>query len=223
VSRIVRSTLAEQAYSDLRDRIVSGSLPAGHRLVPEELAVTLSISPTPIKEALVRLATDGLVETESRRATVVRRFSREDVGELYAARLLVELHGLDAALATPALARRVAADLAELQAALIAQRTRLTPEGLLEALALDRAFHARIVAAAGNRIMAEWHQRIVMQTHTLRIYSFESYALERLRREHEAIIAALRKADAPRARHALAEHLRLSQDELLARLPEAAP
>ena len=91
---IVRSTLAEQAYSDLRERIMSGRLPAGHRLLPEELAVTLAISATPIKEALVRLDQDGLVAMETRRGAVVRRFTAADVRNLYEARQLIELHAL---------------------------------------------------------------------------------------------------------------------------------
>jgi DNA-binding GntR family transcriptional regulator len=76
---IVRSTLAEQAYTDLRAQIMSGRLPAGHRLLPEELALALAVSPTPIKEALVRLDQDGLVAMETRRGAVVRRFTAQDV------------------------------------------------------------------------------------------------------------------------------------------------
>jgi DNA-binding GntR family transcriptional regulator len=64
---LVRSTLAEQAYQELMHRIVSGEFPAGYRLLPEEPGQMLSISPTPVKEALARLARDGLIEAASRR------------------------------------------------------------------------------------------------------------------------------------------------------------
>jgi DNA-binding transcriptional regulator YhcF (GntR family) len=96
---LVRSTLAEQAYEALQDRIVSGVLPAGHRLRAEELADSLAISQTPVKEALALLERDGLVEGASRRGSVVRRFSLADVEEIYAARMLLELNAAETGLA----------------------------------------------------------------------------------------------------------------------------
>ena len=72
MNNVVRATLAEQVHSELRSRILGGQLPSGHRLLPEELAVDLSISQTPIKEALLRLEADGLVVSEQRRGSVVR-------------------------------------------------------------------------------------------------------------------------------------------------------
>jgi DNA-binding GntR family transcriptional regulator len=222
VSRIVRSTLAEQAYVDLRERIMAGRLPPGQRLLPEELANTLAISPTPIKEALLRLATDGLVAAETRRGVVVRRITRTDIAELYEARLLVERHALQhgfaAATVGPALVRTLRA----IQIRLIARRSLGTEEGLIAALALDRAFHARLVALAGNRIMAEWHARMLMQTHTLRGPSLDTYPLGRPRTEHDAIVEALDDGDAAAAGAALERHLTLSRDEMLSRMPGAA-
>ena len=220
--RIVRSTLAEQAYSDLRGQIMSGRLPAGERLMPEELASMLAISPTPVKEALVRLATDGLVTTVTRRGVVVRQFTRADVAELYEARLLVEGYALERGFATGAVSPAFVRALQSVQTRLVARRTLNTEEGLTGALELDRAFHIRIVALASNRSIAEWHVRMLMQTHTLRVYSLASYPLGRLQAEHEAILAALRAGDAPAARSALQRHLSLSRDELLSRLPETA-
>ena len=57
-----RLTLAEQAYEELQEQIVSGRLPAGQRLLADELADAMAISQTPVKEALARLELDGLVE-----------------------------------------------------------------------------------------------------------------------------------------------------------------
>ena len=220
MSRIVRSTLAEQAYVDLRERIMSGRLPAGQRLMPEELAATLAISPTPIKEALRRLATDGLVQAEARRGMVVRRVSRADVAELYDARLLVECYALRRGFATGSAGPALVRGLRTIQTQLVARRSLGTEDGLTEALALDRAFHAKLVALTGNRMMVEWHGLVLMQTHTLRIYTLDSYAFDRLRAEHEAIVTALRAGDAPAAEAALKHHLTLSRDELLARMSD---
>jgi DNA-binding GntR family transcriptional regulator len=220
LSSIVRSTLAEQAYSDLRDRIMSGRLPAGHRLLPEELALALSISATPIKEALVRLDQEGLVAMETRRGAVVRRFTPRDVGDLYEARQLIELHALARGFAEGAIDAGFAARLHAIQDSLLAQRALGTVAGLTEAVEQDRAFHRMIVALAANRILTDWHERAMTQTHTVRVYSLDSYPLQRLADEHGAIVAAISAADADAAGAALRRHLLLSRDEILSRLVE---
>ena len=77
-----RSTLAELAYEELQEQIVSGRLPAGRRLLADEIADSLAISQTPVKEALARLEREGLVEGESRRGSAVRRFTLGDIEEM---------------------------------------------------------------------------------------------------------------------------------------------
>jgi DNA-binding GntR family transcriptional regulator len=218
---IVRSTLAEQAYSDLRQQIMSGRLPAGHRLLPEELALALAISPTPIKEALVRLDQDGLVAMETRRGAVVRRFTAQDVRDLYEARQLIELHALAQGFAERRIDRCFTERLHAVQAELLAHRALGSEAGLTDALGQDRAFHRLIVALSPNRTLADWHERVMMQTHTVRVYSLNTYPPERLAREHAAIVAAIRKGDAAAAHTALQRHLVLSRDEILSRLAEA--
>jgi DNA-binding GntR family transcriptional regulator len=220
VGSIVRSTLAEQAYTDLRERIMSGRLPAGHRLLPEELALALDISATPIKEALVRLDQDGLVAMETRRGAVVRRFTAEDVRNLYEARQLIELHTLSRGFAEQRIDPGFGDQLHTLHARLLAQRALGSEAGLTDALAQDRAFHRLIVAMSDNRTLADWHERVMMQTHTVRVYSLATYPLERLAAEHAAIIAAIRQGDAKAAHAALERHLVLSRDEILSRLAE---
>ncbi len=222
MSAIVRSTLAEQAYSDLRQQIMSGRLPAGHRLLPEELAVTLAISATPIKEALVRLEQDGLVATETRRGAVVRRFTPADVRNLYEARQIIELHALTRGFDEGRIDAAFTDSLQALQDRLLAQRALGSEAGLIDALGLDRAFHRLIVALAGNQTLADWHERVMMHTHTVRVYSLLTYPLQPLANEHAAIIAAFRQADPAAARIALQTHLLLSRDEILSRLPDEA-
>jgi DNA-binding GntR family transcriptional regulator len=217
---IVRSTLAEQAYSDLREQILSGRLPAGHRLLPEELALALAISPTPIKAALVRLDQDGLVAMETRRGAVVRRFTAEDVGDLYEARQLIELFALSRGFAEGHVDAAFADRLDAMQTRLLAHRALGSEAGLTDALVQDRAFHGLIVSLSNNRTMAEWHARVLMQTHTVRVYSLASYPMQRLADEHTAIIAAVRQGNAAAAHAALQHHLVLSRDEILSRLAE---
>lgn len=215
---IVRTTLAEQAYADLRERILSGRLPAGHRLLPEELALALAISPTPIKEALVRLDQEGLVAMETRRGAVVRRFTQDDVANLFEARQLIELHALSRGFAEALVDAAFGEALAAVQTRLLAQRALASQAGLTDALALDRAFHALIVSLSRNPTLADWHERVMMQTHTISVYSLASYPIRRLDDEHAAIIAAVRQRDAAASQAALQHHLELSRNDILSRL-----
>lgn len=218
-----RPTLADQAYEELQDQIVSGQLAAGQRLMADQLAEALAISQTPVKEALARLEQEGLVEVASRRASTVRRFTQSDIEEIYEARLLIELHaatrGLETGQVTPQFVDRLAQIFREHMAFI----ERQSQDGLAEAIRLDRAFHEMIVSLGGNRLMSGWHRIVQRQMQTVRNYSLRQYDLGRTRREHGAIVDAFaeRKRDAVVA--ALSAHLTASRDEILSRPAEELP
>lgn len=218
-----RPTLAEQAYEELQAQIISGRLPAGQRLLPEELAGQLAISQTPIKEALVQLERDGLVVGTARRASMVRRFSIDDIIEIYDARILIEVNavriGVPARRATGSFIARLQATF-ELQ---MRNAERQTGEGLAEAIRLDREFHAALVSLGGNRLLAGWHRVLLQQTQTLKSYSLRNYRVAETRAEHAAIIDALKEGRGSAVVRALRGHLLASRDEMLARPPEDLP
>lgn len=216
-------TLEKQAYMALRERIMSGTLPVGHRLLPKDLAAQLNISPTPVKGALAMLEHDGLVEAEDRKHMVVRRFSGADIRNVYAARALVELEAVR--LGLPA-GRADAAFVAQLEALYDAQclaSDRGTQEGLAEAVRLDREFHELLVSLSANPILMDWHRALMWQTHTLRTYSLLSYEFGRARSEHLAILEACRGGDLPRLTELLGAHLGASREDLLRRVANHSP
>lgn len=223
MSSIRNLTLAEQAYEELKARIVTGRLPAGRRLLADELATELAISPTPIKEALAELERDGLVETTARRASTVRRFSAEDIAEIFDARILIETNAIAAAIR----ARRVnAAFLDELRRLFSLQMRsveRRTRDGLAEALRYDREFHEAIVASGGNKVLSAWHGILLRQTQTIRCYSIDRYDATRSRGEHAAIIAALEIGKTTAAVKAMRAHLEASRGEMLSRPADDLP
>jgi DNA-binding GntR family transcriptional regulator len=83
-------TLAEKAYAAIHEAIISGALEAGQRLRIEELASQLGMSHLPIREAIRRLESRGLVEHIPHRGGRVTEISLDDLRELYEARLLIE-------------------------------------------------------------------------------------------------------------------------------------
>ncbi len=214
---LTKATLADQAYETLHRQIVSGELASGQRLRAEELAEVMEISPTPIKEALVRLEAEGLLAAELRRGVMVRRFTAVDVVELYEARMLVERHALRVGMEAGRITDAFLADLRAMYMQHLAAVKRGTFRGLQEALRLDRSFHAQIVALLQNKVFAAWHRRVMDQTHTVRIYTLETYPCPRLAAEHGALLDALDRRDLEASLAALETHLVKSRDELLER------
>ncbi len=218
MSGLVRIPLAHQVYLELRAQIVSGQLPSGSRLLPEDLAESMAISQTPVKEALVRLAADGLVDAPSRRGAVVRQFTAADVRELYEARTLIELNALRTALAADKFDAGTIAELRRILADHGTQIGKRTEDGLRNALALDREFHARLVALGGNSFIGEWHTKIMQQTHTVLVYSPTDYTMHPTVREHEELLSALDIGKRDEALRALDHHLSRSRDDMLVRV-----
>jgi DNA-binding GntR family transcriptional regulator len=214
-----RATLAEQAYEELRARIVSGVLPAGHRLLADELANEMSISQTPIKEAMALLERDGLIEGSARRASMVRRFHAGDVRHIYAARELLEVHAVQHGCAAGAITPAFLARIEEVFARQVAHAKRHRPVVFAEAVRLDREFHETLVQLGDNPVVAAWHRGILAQTQTILTYSIDDYDAKRAHSEHASILAALRTGDAGLIEARMRAHLTASRDEILARTP----
>ena len=131
------------AYDAIREQIVEGSLAPGARVGQAELADQLGISRGSVREALRRLAGDGLVEFEVNRGFFVADFGLDVVLERLEARLLLEPQ-----IARLAAARRTEADLAALREAIRDERAATTSDAAHDA---SRAFHLALAAATRER------------------------------------------------------------------------
>jgi DNA-binding GntR family transcriptional regulator len=138
-------TTTVRARDELREAILTGSLPPGSRLRAEPLAERLRTSRTPVREALILLAREGLVDIEPRRGAVVRQFDAADLADLYEVRALIE----------PYAARRAAtrighADLAKLSDLCDRADARGAADdaAVEDQVALNEDFHRIVVAAA---------------------------------------------------------------------------
>lgn len=86
-------SLADKVYASLRELVCSGSIPSGHPLQEVALATQLGVSRTPVREALARLASEGLLESDAR-SFVVPSLSERDVDDIYELRLMLEPEAL---------------------------------------------------------------------------------------------------------------------------------
>ncbi|TRA85500.1 GntR family transcriptional regulator [Rhizobium rhizogenes] len=213
MNTLIKVTLADQAHQELRARIVSGRLRGGERLLPNELAADLGISPTPIKEACLKLEADGLVVNSSRRGMVVRDFTVEDVEELYAARMLLEKGAVEVAFDAGQLDEALHAQLLESLAKHREFAKSATLDDLSKALFHDRSFHTALVSAARIPVISGTHGRILDQTHTVFVSILGDYA--RSVEEHQNIADAIAARSKAQIIDALWRHLERSRQNTL--------
>lgn len=146
VSRLqAPSTLREATVEHLRNQIVTGSLQPGEGLKDGELAAQLGLSPTPVREALVQLASEGLVEIQPNKLKRVAPLNLATMRELYAVQRVLWQTGY--AWGAPKVGP---ASLDALSGALVALEEALERGDARAALLANTDFHSIVVAAAGN-------------------------------------------------------------------------
>lgn len=187
----------------IRERITSGSLPRGARVHQEDLAEELGVSRTPVREALRRLAAEGLVEMRTNRGARVADIDQGGMRGAYDARLVVEPGA-----ARLAAGRRLPEPLARMRAAVAAQRRSVrSVERSFEA---NREFHLALVAASGNDYLLQLVERLWVARIGATIYERQVETQERMVldvREHEQILEAIDAGDGRRAESLTRRHL----------------
>lgn len=206
---VTRGNLRQQVTARLMTAIFQGRFESGQRLVVQSLASAYQASPTPVREALVELASLGLVELLPNRGAVVQPFGPRDVKEISEVRRLLEVEATRCACG-----RIPPADLAEVE-------QELRKLGALahdrawdrRARALDTRLHGLIADCCGSRRLAAEVGRFLVLFRALRDVSHQRDAWTDYSRsndvpEHLAIIAALERRDAAGAARAMDRHIR---------------
>lgn len=194
VARVQRRLLRDEAYDVLRAAIVSGELAPGQVVRDGELAEQVGLSRTPVREALARLADEGLIESKPNAFTRVTPLSRRDCTEAFV--LLRTLHVLATREAVPRLGDT---DLGAMRAANERFAAALAAEDVDAALAADDDLHGVLVTAADNHTLATTIERLVPRIRRLERLRFGSLPGRGSVRLHDRIIAACAAGDVERA------------------------
>jgi GntR family transcriptional regulator, rspAB operon transcriptional repressor len=203
-------TLWQRVHEHLREEIVSGRLAPGSELQEVALAESLGVSRAPIREALGRLAAEGLVTIRPRRGAVVRALSAEEFLEAYQVREALEVMAVR--LAVPRLTRDDIATMQRLIDEMAALAEADDVQGFFDA---NAAFHQLFFDVAGNRMLAEMYRQLRAQIDRHQLRSVELRGdIRRSVAEHKAIQRALRDGDVERAAHLVSEHIRVPQIRL---------
>ena len=212
MQRLENLTLWQRVYDFLREEILSERLRPGAELQEVALSEELGVSRGPIREAIGRLAAEGLVTVRPRRGAVVRSLSKDEFLELYQVREALEMMAVR--LAVPKLA---AGDIDELEALIAEMSGHAEHEEVGEFFEANMAFHARLVEASGNATLQVLYGQLVGRMGRYRMRSLTLRGnLQRSVAEHGAILRAAKRGDADRAAHLMSEHIRVPQRRLQA-------
>ena len=200
------SRASDKAYRTIRELIISGELAPGDPLGEEALAERCGVSRTPVREALRRLETDMLIlRTESQRSFVAD-WSLDDIADVFELRAMLE--GLAARRAAARIDSETLQALRACNAKIVAAIS-ATPPDIEEFLEQNREFHALILEAAASRRLAQLLGTLIEQPVVWR--TAHHYGKEELRRshhEHDELLSAFARNDAPWAETIMQGHIR---------------
>lgn len=197
------TTARDTVQQVLRSRIVAADLPPGSPVDEKAIAAELGLSRTPVREAIIRLADEGLVQVYPRMGTFVTRISLERVATSQFVREAIETASYAEAVGRATPAQRAAID-----EILSAQRDAVAQGDAIGFLPLDDAFHRAVMDVAGRG--AAWVQASAAKTHMDRARSLSlplPEVLQGLLDEHQRIADGLDAADGS-GLEALRAHLR---------------
>lgn len=199
-----RTSLREQALALLREALISGRIADGVVYSSKALAAELGVSNGPIREAMLTLVEDGLMEAVPNKGFRTVPLTRADLAEIYEMRLLLEI---------PVVARLARGDLPGDRAARLTHLVNtieLTARSrdLAGNLAADRDFHLTLLAAGGNSRLVAAVARLRDQTrlHNLRAINADG-RLVTSAEEHRPLLAAIMRHDEPTAERLMRQHL----------------
>ncbi|HET8608462.1 MAG TPA: GntR family transcriptional regulator [Burkholderiales bacterium] len=200
---IDRPSLHEELVNRLRDLIVEGELPPGTRLNERVLCERFGVSRTPLREAVKVMASEDLVELLPNRGAVVTALTEADV------RYLFEVMGALEALAGELACRRIDdAGLAEIRALHYQMLLHHTRGELPEYFKCNQQIHEKIVAAAGNPVLAATYRSLSGRIRRARyMANLSQERWDHAVHEHEQILEALTAHDGARLRDLLQRHL----------------
>lgn len=205
---------AEIAYADLKARILDGELAGGEMVSEGSIADALGMSRTPVREAFLRLQAEGWMRLYPKRGALVIEVRPHELEDVVEARVLIE---------TDAVRRLVrdsdrAATIIERLTAVIERQRAAYVAGDLAALAdTDAAFHATIVEAGGNALLADFFTSLSDRQRRMAARSLwrRDDRTEQVLVDHELLIRLIDDGEADAFEMALARHIRNTHRDLL--------
>lgn len=226
-----QSTLSQRVYDQLHQRLRTGLLKPGTRLVNRTLAAELGTSTIPVREAISRLVSEGLAESTPGGGAFIRTPDPNELGELYDVREALEVLAISEAarFASESLIlelRAVCVLFRQVASAIPSGRHATRPqfERWLDA---EEQFHTRLVAASRNRWLVKTVQAVRVIAHVFAAQRLVPRLLthdmaDATVRHHEEFLEILGSRDSERARAWMTAHIRIGRDKVLGHIAAEA-
>jgi DNA-binding GntR family transcriptional regulator len=199
------STQADYAYGELKRMMLEGSLPFGAQMLEAEAAARLGVSRTPVREAMILLQQEGMVELRPRHGMRVLPVSADDMRDIYD--VLTALEGKAAELVAEKRPDEKA--LAGLRDAVAEMERSLAAGDLDRWAAADERFHMQLIALTGNARLVGMVNQLRDQAHRARMATLRLRpSPEESNREHRALVEAIADGNPAEARRVHEAHRR---------------
>lgn len=204
----------EKAYAYLRENILIDPERQGQFLNEQELAADIGVSRTPVREALLLLVSDGLVELIPQRGAYVPQVTGREISELMELRGVLERHAADLVIRNHTIPGEQMQNTLNLQAAL---SDTAVPEDAREFIRLDTLFHQQLIDAAGNELISRTYSKLHVRQVLVGVSALfrASRRREQVCAEHQGILDALMLGDTAEAQRKIDHHLEVTRDLLL--------
>ena len=213
-SQIDHTALSEKVYLILRKKILSHELKFGEKVLMDEIASQLGVSRTPVKDAVNRLALEGLVEKVARRGTFVTTLTLRDVAELFDLRLLLELYAAEKVLENG----RVGLLLAEMEKCManIDRAANSDDPDYDTYMSWNRNLHLSLIRLADNNRLLQMYKSLNIHLQVARVhYSHSIEDVAQTQQEHQVIYEAFENGNWEQVKRAISTHIDNVKTEVL--------
>jgi len=210
----IDSSLMEQAYREIKERIIRYDLKPGTHLRIAQLSDRLEMSQTPIREALSKLEQEYLVDRHSKQGYVVRTLNLKEVEDIYDVRIALEVMA-----AKEAAIRMTEADQEELSRIFEGAATLIKNGDKGKILKLEQDFHMVIMEASGNRFLCDIGKGIlerIWMIQNLNILTSDHLLIAH--QEHDKIFEALKQREPQTSADLMKKHLQFAKQYIISRL-----
>lgn len=209
----IHMRLSEQAYHLIKEKIIKLEMPPLSVVDEQSLREELDLGRTPIREALHRLSSEGLIIIAPRRGMFVAEISITDLAKIFEVRMTLE--GLCARLATERITRD---QIAQMEATMV-ELSLVTEDNVEALMRIDERFHSLLYQAADNEFLMDALDRL--HTLSMRLWYLVLNHLGDVREaieQHREITAALKARDGNKAEHLICRHITEFQQKIKAAL-----
>jgi len=196
--------LRDHIFEELQQAIYSGKLKSGERVTEKKVAEELGVSRTPVREALYRLASSGLIKMIPHRGFLVSRWSLKEIKDVIELRIALEVFAVKLAIE-----RIEPKEIDELKTLLIEMKEAVKKEDITRASQLNTLFHDKIIIASKNKELSQVIEPIKNKIYHFRIISISSNnRLKESLYEHKNILDAILDKDSILAQELISQHIK---------------